>query len=740
MSMTRRGEICAGTLSVVRHSDEYKMGNNPPALSNLSMSISEYRLSYFDTVDCELSYVKEETKVTMAECITIQVVSGDSCGSLAVRCGITAAQFTEYNPSPTLCSTLAVGEHVCCSSGSLPDYSPQPYANGTCYTYTVQSGDYCDEIAAEYSITVDLIDTYNNQTWGWLGCSDLQADQNICLSTGNPPFPAPVNNAVCGPQVPGTQPGDISSWELLNPCPLNACCDIWGQCGTTPEFCTATVSSTGNPGTAATGTNGCISNCGTDIVNNSTGPEIYASVGYFEGFNTQRPCLVMNASDIDPFKYTHIHYAFGNITSDFDVNDGGYNDQFNDFLALEDVYRVITFGGWAFSTDPLTYMIFRDGTTANNRQTFAQNVVNFVNLYNLDGVDFDWEYPGEPDIPGIPAGSADEGTNYLAFLQELRTLMPSNKTISVAAPASYWYLKQFPIKDIATVVDYIIFMTYDLQGIWDLNNSNAESGCPAGNCLRSDVNLTETLYSLSMITKAGVPANQVMVGVTSYGRSFLMATEGCYGPMCTYTEAGLAGDCTQTAGFISNAEINDIISNNPTAQTMQDSDSNTDILVYNDTQWVGYMSSDTKDSRAQLYQGLNFGGTSEWAIDLEEFEQPTTVVPIDPPCQTVTLSSYPATPDPTDLGTPINGTSYFSITHACFQDTNITNPKFANKAAFMTQAYKDATNLADSSQDWPTYGTDASDLYFGIDTQDSPYASDIAGTSFQCSDKYRSLE
>ena len=43
--------------------------------------------------------------------------------------------------------------------------------------------------------------------------------------------------------------------------------------------------------------------------------------------------------------------------------------------------------------------------TKDNRATFTSNVVAFVEKYNLDGVDFDWEYPSEPDIKYIPAGS-----------------------------------------------------------------------------------------------------------------------------------------------------------------------------------------------------------------------------------------------------------------------------------------------------------------------------------------------
>jgi GH18 family chitinase len=94
----------------------------------------------------------------------------------------------------------------------------------------------------------------------------------------------------------------------------------------------------------------------------------------------------------------------------------------------------------------------------------ATNIANFIKTHELDGVDIDWEYPGAPDIPGIPAASKDDGPNYLAFLVVLKNLLSSTKTVSIAAPSSYWYLKQYPIKDIDKVVDCIVFMTYDLHG------------------------------------------------------------------------------------------------------------------------------------------------------------------------------------------------------------------------------------------------------------------------------------
>lgn len=114
------------------------------------------------------------------DCTEIQVISGDSCASLATRCGISGALFTEYNPSSTLCSTLVPDEWVCCSAGDLPDHAPQPQSDGTCYTYSVQSGDTCSALAGAYSITVDDIEDWNTDTWGFAGCSDLQIGQAIC--------------------------------------------------------------------------------------------------------------------------------------------------------------------------------------------------------------------------------------------------------------------------------------------------------------------------------------------------------------------------------------------------------------------------------------------------------------------------------------------------------------------------------------------------------------------------------
>ncbi|QGA13088.1 hypothetical protein EYB26_000733 [Talaromyces marneffei] len=561
------------------------------------------------------------------ECTTQEIVGGDSCPSLASRCGISGDDLTNYNPQ-MVCSNLQPKQHVCCSPGTMPDFRPQPQADGTCNTYQINANDGCWDIANSHYLQQQDIEDFNKNTWGWVGCGNLQLGQLICLSKGTAPMPAPVSGATCGPQVPGTEkPTNGTALADLNPCPLNACCDVWGFCGTTVDFCTESPADTGAPGTAKQGTNGCISNCGMDIVNNGNAPSQFKNVAYYEAFDQDRGCLRMSVDELPADVYTHIHFAFGTVTANFDVNISTVDYELYKFQDMTGFKKILTFGGWGFSTDPDTFQRFRDATKEENRDTFVNNLVSFMQDHHLDGFDFDWEYPGAPDIPNIAPGSSDEGNNYLAFLQLLRSKLPSGNSISIALPASYWYLKQYPVAEMAKYVDYFIYMTYDLHGQWDVDNKSAVPGCPSGNCLRSHVNKTETHDAMVMITKAGVEAQQIVVGVSSYGRSFRMNDASCSGPFCTYGgdkyhSLAYAAPCTLTSGYIANAEINDIITNKSYSiiNSYIDTDSDSNILMYGDpgaVDWVAYMDGDLKANRINWIKGLNFGGSSDWAIDLQ---------------------------------------------------------------------------------------------------------------------------
>lgn len=171
-----------------------------------------------------------------------------------------------------------------------------------------------------------------------------------------------------------------------------------------------------------------------------------------------RPCANMDISKTTfDGHYTHVHWAFGNLTASWEVDVTGQQGQFDGLLELQGIKRVISFGGWGFSTSAYTHQIFRMGVRDGNRQVMAANIVDFVVSNNLDGVDFDWEYPGAQDIPGIEPDALDSAENYARFLELVREKLPKDKSISMALPASQWYLKGF--HPLAQFEPYIVSLT-----------------------------------------------------------------------------------------------------------------------------------------------------------------------------------------------------------------------------------------------------------------------------------------
>jgi hypothetical protein len=153
------------------------------------------------------------------------------------------------------------------------------------------------------------------------------------------------------------------------------------------------------------------------------------------------------------------------------------------------------------------------------------------------------------------------------------------------------------------------------------------AGCVLGNCLRSHVDFDETFNALSMVTKAGVPAEKVIVGIASYGRQFKMVDPSCTNENCTYVgpkSTATPGRCTDTPEYISYAEIKEIAEQNPNARIIKNSGFSK-TLTY-DGNWVSYMDDQDQQQRANFYKALNFGGTTDWAIDLKNFMLDDTTI------------------------------------------------------------------------------------------------------------------
>ncbi|XP_044724772.1 putative glycoside hydrolase family 18 protein [Hirsutella rhossiliensis] len=120
-----------------------------------------------------------------------------------------------------------------------------------------------------------------------------------------------------------------------------------------------------------------------------------------------------------------------------------------------------------------------------------------------------------------------------------------------------------------------------------------------------------------------------------------MAKAGCTGPDCTFlgdrlNSPAVKGRCTDTRGYVANAEINEKTLLGDNVKSWHDHASSSDIMVYDGTEWVAYMSPTTKATRRNYWRGKNFRGTIDWAVDLQDFHDddmlgPDNQRPDDPP-------------------------------------------------------------------------------------------------------------
>ncbi|MDR0643686.1 MAG: glycoside hydrolase family 18 protein [Treponema sp.] len=168
---------------------------------------------------------------------------------------------------------------------------------------------------------------------------------------------------------------------------------------------------------------------------------------------------------------------------------------------------------------------------AEKREKFIANVCEWLETFDLDGVDIDWEYPVGPewgaDIETQPA----DRNNYISLLSELRAALDQlgqstgkRYGLSVAVPASPWFCEKNRAKDAAKIVDVFKLMAYDYYGGW-----NKTTGHHA-NLRKADGDPEwggwSTAQAVRVFLQAGIPPEKIILGVGFYGHAWEGVPEG----------------------------------------------------------------------------------------------------------------------------------------------------------------------------------------------------------------------
>ncbi|KAF9335997.1 hypothetical protein BG006_010052 [Podila minutissima] len=252
-----------------------------------------------------------------------------------------------------------------------------------------------------------------------------------------------------------------------------------------------------------------------------------------------------------PFdKVTHINYAFAIVRPDFRPvfeTDHLLNRVVREAHA-KGVKVLMSIGGWTGSQyfSPMA-------ATKQGRKTFIDGAVHFVQKYNLDGIDIDWqdflvlypsmEYPGRLGSACNTFDEKNDANNFLILLQELRAAfheLPRGDQLEISlatriVPFDGPNGQMTDVSEFAKVVNHINVMAYDINGSWgSVTGANAPL---AGNGLTYE-------SGASAWINAGFPAEQINMGVPFYGRSLI-------------TKQDMSGSHTMAAPFDSRVPVGD---------------------------------------------------------------------------------------------------------------------------------------------------------------------------------------
>jgi chitinase len=227
---------------------------------------------------------------------------------------------------------------------------------------------------------------------------------------------------------------------------------------------------------------------------------------------------------------TRINYAFANIQDGRIVNGFKHDDQnLATLVALKQrnpsLTVLVSVGGWEWSGN-FSNMALNKAS----RNVFIASVTDYIERHQLDGLDIDWEYPGQ-------AGSTDhfrpeDKKNFTLLLKELRTSFRQQQRklhrplyLTIAAGASSSYLAHTEMDKVQQYIDTVNLMAYDYyEPGGGLTGNHAplftDPDDPKG--ISADRSVHE-------FEQAGVPKEKIVLGVPFYGHQWADVADAHHG-------------------------------------------------------------------------------------------------------------------------------------------------------------------------------------------------------------------
>ncbi len=241
----------------------------------------------------------------------------------------------------------------------------------------------------------------------------------------------------------------------------------------------------------------------------------------------------------DAMKMNIINYAFANVLDGKVIADKRMMNDSVNFAHLRELKRfnpklkiLVSLGGWGWSGG------FSDAVADDSsREIFTNSALGYLKKFQLDGIDIDWEYPGQMGNNNKYRQADKENLSFM--LQRLREKLDSlgnmqspakHYLITMAVNGSQNFLDHTEMAYDQQYLDYINLMSYDFSGPW-----SAKTGHHANlyNSKYDDTKLS-TATSVDRYIRAGVPRNKIVIGAAFYGHGWIGVNDEHHGLYQSY--------------------------------------------------------------------------------------------------------------------------------------------------------------------------------------------------------------
>lgn len=331
-------------------------------------------------------------------------------------------------------------------------------------------------------------------------------------------------------------------------------------------------------------------------------------IGYVAGYEDFDP------AQVDANKLTHINYAFANIVDgipkfELDIDSLKIAKVVALKKANPKLKVLYSIGGWVWS-DKFSHI----AAYPKARTKFAEGCVKLMKKHGFDGVDLDWEYPGQRAEDNALRPSDKE--NFTLLLAEIRKHLneaeKNNNThylLTIATGADQAYIDNTDLGKAHQYLDFINIMCYDYYHGWYYQTGHHANLYPSD---KEKFNGNSGQAAIARHTEAGVPANKLIMGIPFYGRQWEKVSIG---------KNGLYQNAMSTGIIIPYWDIVEKLKSGAFEKHYDDSAKAPYLWNATDSIFISWETPKEVELKANYIKNNGLGGAMFWEYSLDKDQQ-----------------------------------------------------------------------------------------------------------------------